>query len=370
MPLSELIVDRVVLPDVVIANASVQCADGRITAITPTTRPAELRGTLLPGFVDLQVNGAGGRGVEELSDAALDTVARAVWNGGAVAFLPTLITAPWPQLLQQLETVARWCERFDAGDDKATPLGVHVEGPFLSSPGVHDAEQFCDPTPARIEQLLAAGRGRLRLLTLSSARTGAAAAVAQLLAAGVTPSLGHVAAIDGFAACAAAGAPMVTHLFNAMGPMHHRDHGVALLALDTATVSCPLILDGIHLHPVMVRNAIRILGPDRTVLVTDSVAAAGMPDGDYVLAGETIQLRGHTVRDGSGRIAGSALTMAAAARAYLDWVPDAGVWSLARAAATNPSRLIGAEGLGSIAVGMRALFTLLGDDGSVRAVRG
>ena len=370
MPLSELIVDRVVLPDVVTATARVQCAGGRITAITPTTEPPTHRGTLLPGFVDLQVNGAGGCGVEELTDEALGTVARAVMQGGAVAFLPTLITAPWDELLQQVDAVAKWCETFQPGEDAAEPLGLHVEGPFITCPGVHDRSCFLDPTQGRIDQLLRAGRGRIRVVTLSSARAGAAQAVAQLRAAGVTPSLGHVDSTVGFAECAAAGAQMVTHLFNAMGPMHHRDHGVAMQALDTGSLCCPLILDGIHLHPITVRNTVRILGPDRTVLITDAVAAAGMPDGDYELAGEVIRLRGHTVTDATGRLSGSALTMAGAARAFLDWIPFAGVWTLARAAASSPARLIAAEGYGQIAVGQRAAFTLLGDDGSVRALRG
>lgn len=369
MPLSELIVDRAVLADVVMAKARVQCAGGRITAIAPTTAAPTLRGTLLPGFVDLQVNGAGGCGVEELTTAALQTVARAVFAGGAVAFLPTLITAPWPQLLAQVGAVAKWCEAFEPDAESAAPVGLHVEGPFLTSAGVHDQEQFADPTRDRIDALLAAGRGRIRLVTLSSARAGAAAAVAQLRQAGVTVSIGHVAETTGFDACVQAGAQLVTHLFNAMGPMHHREHGVAMQALDSETLSCPLILDGIHVHPVMVRNCYRILGPDRMVLVTDAVAAAGMPDGDYVLAGEHIRLRGNTVTDTFGRLAGSALTMANAARAFLDWVPAAGVWTLARAAATNPAALVAAEGYGSIAVGQRAAFTLLGDDGSVRALR-
>lgn len=366
---TELIVERAVLADVVLANARVLCADGRITAIEPTAAAPTLRGSLLPGFVDLQVNGAGGRSVDEATPEALATVARAVFAGGAVAFLPTLITAPWPQLLQQVEAVARWCEQFAPGSDDAAPLGLHVEGPFLTSAGVHDPACFLDPEPHRIAELLAAARGRLRLLTLSPARAGAPAAVRQLRQAGVTVALGHTAETRGFADCVAAGAQLVTHLFNAMGPMHHRDHGVAMLALDTEALSCPLILDDVHLHPVTVRNAFRILGPDRLVLITDAVAAAGMPDGDYVLAGERVSLRGREVRDADGRLAGSALTMAGAARALLAQVPMAGEWTLARAAATNPARLVGAEGYGSLAAGMRSAFALLQPDGGVRALR-
>ena len=349
---SEWIVDRAVLPDVVQAGMRIAAADGRIVAIDQDAAgpgAVRLRGTLLPGFVDLQVNGAGGRSVDEATPAALDAVAAAVLAGGAVAFLPTLITAPWERLLTQVDAVARWIEGWDGAG--AEPLGLHVEGPFLQAAGAHDAAQFVDPTPERVQQLRAA------------------AAVATLTAAGVTCALGHCDRSDGFAACIDAGASAVTHLFNAMGALHHRDLGPAALALDDARVSCPLIVDGVHVDPVMVRHAFRILGPDRTVLVSDAVAAAGMPDGDYTLSGLRVTSRGGVVRDQAGRLAGSALTMARAAANFLRFVPTAGPWTVARVAAGNPARLVRADGYGAIAPGRRAAFTLLGDDGAITTVR-
>jgi N-acetylglucosamine-6-phosphate deacetylase len=206
-------------------------------------------------------------------------------------------------------------------------------------------------------------------VTLACSRKGAAAAVQKFRAAGVACAIGHVARTDGFAECVAAGASLVTHLFNVMGPLHHRDPGIPGLALDDERVSCPLIVDGAHVHPVMVRNAFKILGPDRTVLVTDSIAAAGMPDGEFDLAGRRVQARGGIVRGAEGRLAGSALTMARAAANFLQFVPMAGDWLLARAAATNPARLVGAEAYGVIARGRRAAFTLRQPDGTFAALR-
>ena len=369
---TEWIVDRAALPTHLQAGTRLAAIDGRLVAVDQiAAQPAatRLRGTLLPGFVDLQVNGAGGRSVDEGTTDALDTVAQAVWNGGAVAFLPTLITAPWPRLLQQVDAVARWISAWR--DHGAEPLGLHLEGPFLSTPGAHDANCFVDPTPARLDELLAAARGTLRLVTLAHARQGAADATRRLVQAGVTVALGHCDRSDGFAACVDAGATAVTHLFNVMGPLHHRDVGTAGFALDDERVRCPLILDGVHVHPAMVRNAFRILGPDRTILVTDAVAAAGMPDGDYTLSGIAVRSANGVVRDHKGSLAGSALTMALAARNFLQMVPMAGPWTLARAAASNPAALLGQAGerYGALAVGKRAAFTLLGDDGSVRCVR-
>ncbi|MBL8754635.1 MAG: amidohydrolase family protein [Planctomycetes bacterium] len=365
----EWIVDRAVVPDTVLAGTRIAAVDGRITAIDrQAADPAatRLRGTLLPGFVDLQVNGAGGRSCDEGSDDALDTVAAAVANGGAVAFLPTLITAPWDRLLAQVDAVARWIERWNGRG--AEPLGLHLEGPFLLAPGAHDASCFVDPTPARVDELLAAARGKLKLVTLAHARRGAVEATARLTTAGVTVALGHCDRSDGFAACVDAGARAVTHLFNVMGPLHHRDVGTAGLALDDERVACPLIVDGVHVAPPMVRNAFKILGPDRFLLVSDAVGAAGMPDGDYTLSGIRVTAKDGVVRDAKGSLAGSALTMALAARNFLRFVPQAGPWTLARAASTNPATLVGAGHLGALAIGKRAAFTLLGDDGSFSAI--
>jgi len=370
VPAIEIAVDRAVLPHVVAVGAQVTVQDGRVVAVATGTAKAgarRLAGTLLPGFVDLQVNGGGGRSVDEAEPRALDAVARAVWAGGAVAFLPTLITAPWERLLQQVDAVSRWIERAPA--DGAEPLGLHVEGPFLEVGGVHDAACFVDPTPARVDALLAAARGRLRLVTLASSRAGAAAAVARLRAAGVATSLGHVADPRGFDECVAAGAGLVTHLFNAMGALHHREPGIAGRCLDEARLCCALIADGAHVHPAMLRTAFAVLGSDRTLLSSDATAAMGMPDGDYALAGRRVFARGGVVRDADGRLAGSALTMAGAARTFVHHVPTAGVWTLGRIAATNPAERIGARDFGSIAPGCRAAFTLLGDDGSTIAVR-
>ncbi|MCC7397606.1 MAG: amidohydrolase family protein [Planctomycetes bacterium] len=368
---SEWIVDRLVLPHVLQHGARLAASDGRLVAVdqaAPTPQAVRLRGTLLPGFVDLQVNGAGGAAVDTATPAALDTVARAVERGGAVAFLPTLITAPWPRLLQQVDAVASWIERWSGGG--AEPLGLHVEGPFLVTPGAHDSTCFVDPTPARVQQLLQAARGRLRLVTLGHARPGAAAATAMLTAAGVTVSLGHCDRSEGFTACVDAGASTVTHLFNVMGTMHHREVSVPGLALDDARVSAGLVVDGVHVHPAMVRTAFRVLGPDRLVLVSDAVGAAGMPDGDYTLSGARVVAKAGVVRDDNGNLAGSALTMATAARNFLHFVPDAGDWTLARIASGNPARLARADHLGSIAVGKRAAFTLRADDGTFTCVRG
>ncbi|MCH2107035.1 MAG: amidohydrolase family protein, partial [Planctomycetes bacterium] len=272
--------------DQLVEGEGVLIEDGRIARVGADLAgdtEEHLEGTLLPGAIDLQVNGAGGRSVEEATPEALDAVAQTVRAGGATAFLPTLITAPFDTLLEQVRAVAAWCESYDGPG--ARPLGLHVEGPFLEVAGAHDSQHFIDPTAERVEALLEAASGALRLVTLAPARSGAVKATAQLRSADVCVSIGHVSSTDNFDACVEAGATLATHLFNTMGGIHHRDDGVAARVLDAEDLSACLIADGHHVGDAMLRNAWRILGPERAVLVTDSVAAAGQPDGDYLLGG-------------------------------------------------------------------------------------
>lgn len=389
--------DAVVLPDRIAKGLAVRVVDGRIAACTPAgsapagDTPAErasgqrvtrIPGMLLPGMLDLQVNGAGGADCATATDDALDTVARAVWAGGATGFLPTLITQPMDALCERLARVADWCKRRriqntsagpadgDRGAEAAVPLGIHVEGPFLQQPGAHPAEDLLDPTSERVERLLEACAGELRLLTLACARPGAAAATAKLRSAGVAVAIGHVTSPDGFTDCIEAGAGAVTHLFNAMGALHHRDPGVPGLALDDPRVLCPIIPDGLHVDPVMIRHAYRICGPDRLALVTDAMAAAGMPDGDYELSGMPVTLREGVVRKPDGTLAGAALTMDQGARRFLRFVPDAGQWTIARLTASNPAGLLGEHALGHGAIQPGAVAAFAVWDGErYRALR-
>ncbi|MCA8955888.1 MAG: amidohydrolase family protein [Planctomycetes bacterium] len=362
--------DCLVLHDRLVVGAAVEVEDGVVTGVRDAAGDGarRLAGTLLPGFVDLQVNGAGGRSVPEATREALDHIAEAIARTGTSGFLPTLITAPWDQLMQQAGAVAEWIENYRGRG--AQPLGIHLEGPFLVNPGAHDAAAMVDPTPERIDQMLTTCRGRLRLVTLAPSRRGAAEAVARLRSAGVSVALGHGVGSAGVVECVAAGATVATHLFNAMGPCSHRDPGMALALLDRPEVSCSLILDGYHLNPTIARQVLRSLGAARAVLISDSVAAAGMPEGTYRLGDKPVVLRGGAVRTEEGTLAGSALTMFAAADQLLQLWPEAGPWTVHRVAAHNPARLIGARGFGSIEVGARAQFNLLGADGSWEVVAG
>jgi N-acetylglucosamine-6-phosphate deacetylase len=345
----------------------VAVADGVITAVgsgPPPGRPdVELRsGTLLPGLVDLQVNGYYGVDFAAAGAAEWDMIAARLPETGTTAFLPTFITAPLDRLAAQLGTAAGFCGRSRPG---ARVLGLHMEGPFLapSRRGAHRAEWIINPGPAAVAGLMDAAGRALRLVTLAPETDGALAATDQLTAGGVLVSVGHTdATARQVAAAADHGARMVTHLFNAQRPFGHREPGVPGQALGDPRLTSGLIADGHHVDPLACLIAFRA-APGRICLVTDAAACAGMPPGRYLLGGEPIELppgdQAPPVR-ADGTMAGSALRMD---RAVANLVAAGVSCPEAVAAATRvPADLIGRPDLGRLAVGAAADLAWLGDD--------
>jgi N-acetylglucosamine-6-phosphate deacetylase len=324
-------------------------------------------GILAPGFVDLQVNGYYG---EELMAARRDgwaEVVRRLPETGTTAFLPTFITAPLDRLGAAFRAAAAFQPDLPTG---ARVLGIHLEGPFIavSRRGAHNAAWIVDPTPAAIDQLLLASGGLLRLVTLAPERPGALAAVAQLSAAGVLVSVGHSDATAAQVGQAADhGARMVTHLFDAQRPLHHREPGVVGQALTDPRLTSGLIADLHHVSAAACQIAFAA-APGRIAIVTDAAACAGMPPGRYLLGGEPIELppgAGAPPVRGDGTLAGSALRMDVGVANMV----AAGVdLATAIAAATRvPADLIGCPGLGRIAPGAAGDLVWLGPDLVARA---
>ncbi len=269
-------------------------------------------GVLAPGLVDLQVNGYFG---VEMQAADLDgwaAVAQRLPAMGCTAFLPTFITAPVQRLATALGFVA---ENFPGRRWRgARVLGVHLEGPFISvrRRGAHNPDWIVPPSAAALDELLAAGAGLVRLVTLAPEVDGGLAAVSQLAEAGVLVSLGHSNATAAQAAAAAgAGARMVTHLFNGQPAIRSREPGVPGQALADPRLTSGLIMDTYHVSPANCALAFTA-APGRIVLVTDAAACAGMPPGEYQLGGEPITLPpgdGVPPHRADGGLAGSALRM-------------------------------------------------------------
>jgi N-acetylglucosamine-6-phosphate deacetylase len=364
---SAALVDGELLP------GDVEVVDGRIAAVGLAGSSG--RGIAAPGFIDLQVNGYAGVDFSAASEDEWRAAREAVLRDGVTAFQPTFVTAPLEDTrasLSRMPAVDRPAATGSATETLTDPpsaslgsagariIGAHLEGPFLSPlrPGAHDSAALLAPDLAALGELLAAGP--VGQVTLAPELPGALDLVDALVGRGVTVSCGHTEA-DAAAAHLAfdRGATAVTHLFNVMRRPQPRDPGIAYAALGRDDVFITLIVDGHHLADDTVRMAWRAAG-ERLVLISDAVAAAAAPEGDYTLGGTVrVHSADGVVRDEAGSLAGSNLTMLAAVRnSHALGIPLAA--SLA-AATEAPARMARRPDLGRITPGARADLLMLDD---------
>jgi N-acetylglucosamine-6-phosphate deacetylase len=255
--------------------------------------------------------------------------------------------------------------------DRARPLGIHLEGPFISHArrGVHPPENLLAPTLATFERFWQAARGRIRMMTIAPELEGAPEVIAEAARRGVSVSLGHSDAdFEAAERGIAAGARHATHTFNAMRPLDHRtlDHrspGILAAVLTDRRVSADIIADGVHLDPAIVKLVASAKGPEQTVLITDAISATGMPDGRYRLGSFAVDVRdGKCMAD--GKLAGSVLTMDRAVRNLARFAE----WDLSQAVAAasrNPARVARIANKGVLAAGADADFVVLNPEGEV-----
>jgi N-acetylglucosamine-6-phosphate deacetylase len=311
------------------------------------------RGLAVPGFVDLQVNGFAGVDFLGTDTDGFATAGEALLETGVTSYLPTLITSDEPDLVAAIESVPEHAPG-------PRILGIHVEGPFLSAArlGTHRLSARRDPDPALLERLLDAGP--VRLVTLAPELPGALDLVDLLHARGIAVSLGHS---DATAAEAHAafdrGVRAVTHVFNAMRPLGHRDPGIVGAALVRSDVVLQAIVDNVHLDPDIVRLLWRVAA-GRLSLVTDAIAGAGLGDGTYALGEIEIVVADDVVRSEDGMLAGSALTMVEAVRNLV--AVDVPLERAVDAATCVPARVLGDPSLGRLAPGGRADVVVLDDN--------
>lgn len=335
----------------------VEIADGRITRLGVAGRNG--RGIAAPGFVDLQVNGFGGVDFLDSDAAGYRRAGEALLETGVTAYLPTFITTPEEQLLAAIDEVPK-------GGEGPRILGIHLEGPFLATGrlGTHPPLARRDPDPDLLERLL--GSGRIRLMTLAPELEGADRLIELLLRRGVTVSSGHTdATADEANAAFDRGVRTVTHLFNAMRPLRHRDPGIAGAALAREDVVVQIILDGVHLAPETARLVWRAAA-GRVALVTDAVSGAGVQDGSYSLGGFEVKIRDGIVRGPDGQLAGSVLTMIEAVRnLHALGVPLA---QALEAASTVPADVLGLEEVGRLAPDAPADLVVVDDNLQIERV--
>jgi N-acetylglucosamine-6-phosphate deacetylase len=335
----------------------VEIADGRISRFGLPNGKGH--GVAVPGFVDLQVNGFAGVDFLDADAAGYRRAGEALLETGVTAYLPTLITSPEETLLAALGEVP-------ADSDYPRILGVHLEGPFLSPKrlGTHVAAARRDPDLALLDRLL--DGGPVKLMTLAPELPGAFAAIERLLERGVTVSLGHSDATAGEANAAFdLGVRTVTHIFNAMRPLLHRDPGLVGAALTREDVIVQIILDGVHLAPETVLVVWRA-ATGRVALVTDSTTGAAASEGAYSFGSLDIEVHDGAVLNPDGVLAGSVLTMIEAVRnLHALGVPLA---DAVDAATAVPARALGLPDLGRLDVGLPADIVVLDDSVEIERV--
>lgn len=348
--MTRLTAARVVTPYGVLSPGALDIEDGRITVVGPGPEGAP-EVTLAPGFVDLQVNGVGPVDVAAASGEDWGELDRRLVAQGVTAWCPTLVTAPLDAYAAPL---ARITEAAARGGPRPAILGAHLEGPFLGgAPGAHRRDLIRPLDPA----WLAALPEVVRLVTLAPELDGAPAVVKSLRARGVTVALGHSTATYAETLDAAdAGAGLVTHCFNGMGPLHHREPGLIGAALSDDRLAVSLIADLVHVHPAALALAFRAKGPQRALLVTDAVAWEAA---DLVELG--VRFDGAAPTLPNGTLAGSAVTMNTC---VANVVQQAGVSleDAVRAAATTPADVMGQLDRGRIVPTCRADLVALDDD--------
>jgi N-acetylglucosamine-6-phosphate deacetylase len=322
---------------------------------------------LAPAFLDVHTHGAAGHDVMEATPEALNAVGHFLARHGTGSYLPTTVTAPMDTTLRALSGMARLLGAPPA-EGQARPIGIHLEGPFLSHAkrGVHPPEHLLAPDIALFDRMFEAAEGWVRLMTLAPELPGAAELTAHATARGVRVSVGHSNATAAETRAAmAAGAVSATHTYNAMRALDHQEPGILGTVLTADSLYAELICDGIHNKPEMVKLWWRAKGPERAILVTDAMSATGMPDGTYQLGGFAVQVANGRATLGDV-LAGSVLTLDRAVANFVAFTGATVVEGL-RLVTANPAAMTGlGERAGSLEVGEPA--NLVAVDGAGRLV--
>ncbi len=313
--------------------------------------------TLAPAFFDIHFHGAAGHDVMEATPEALSAIGAMLARHGTANFLATTVTAPIDTTLRAVEGLAKLVEQpnlLPNNEKIARPVGIHLEGPFLSHArrGVQPAEHLLMPDIATFDRLFDAAQGQVRLMTLAPELPGAVELAAHATERGVRVSLGHSDATAAETRAAiAAGAVSATHTYNAMRPLDHLEPGILGVVLTNVRLYSELICDGIHNQPEMVKLWWRAKGERRAILVTDAMSATGMPDGEYQLGGFAVQVANGRCM-ARGVLAGSVLTLDRALSNFLAF-SGAPLEKALRLLTVNPAAMTGFS-VGSIAIGQPA----------------
>jgi N-acetylglucosamine-6-phosphate deacetylase len=371
-----LLARQLITPLQSINDAALLIEDGAIAAvgrradvsIPGRTRVVDFGDAILaPGLIDIHIHGGAGHDVMEGSDESLAAIERHQTRHGVTSYCPTTVTAPIDATLRSLDALGKAVACANNGDGaRARPLGIHLEGPFLSHAkrGVHPPALLEKASRELFDRMWQAADGHVSVMTIAPEIEGALDLIATAAQRGVCVSLGHSdAVLQAAQAGIRAGARHATHTFNAMRALDHRDPGLLGAVLTSPSVTADIIVDGIHVDPIVVDLFVRAKGLNGSVLITDAISATGMPDGTYTLGGFEVQVKDGRCESG-GRLAGSVLTLDRALRNTVQFANIALLHAI-RMATLNPARVLGIEKRkGTLSVGADAdvaVFTPAGE---------
>jgi N-acetylglucosamine-6-phosphate deacetylase len=364
---------KAITPAAEISDAGILMRDGVIEAVgarADVSLPAgaiEIKATdqiAVPGFIDVHIHGAGGRDVMEGSEQALYTVAKTVAKRGTTSMVATTVTAAPDDIVRSVEGIANFITNQHRSEDpRAEVLGIHYEGPFISSVrrGVHPKEWVTLPNRQLLDRMVTAAAGNARILTIAPELLGAMPCIDAARSAGIVVAMGHTdATYEQARAAIAHGAHHAVHVYNAMRPFSHRDSGVIGAVLTSPEVSAELIADGVHVEEAAMRVLLQAKGVNCVILVSDGISATGMPDGQYSLGKFDVNVVDGVARNAEGNLAGSTLTLDRALRNIVRMG-----WSLSdtvRMLTANPAKLLGLEfKKGALRTGADADIVLLNE---------
>ncbi|CAM4118133.1 N-acetylglucosamine-6-phosphate deacetylase [Paenibacillus alkaliterrae] len=355
------------------AIGSVFVENGRITRIITGEHTEQLEATeasvtidghggwLMPGFIDVHVHGGFGADFMDACSDSYDTITRFHASHGTTGMLATTMTADKEAIEAALHATAAYRAREEM--PYAALYGVHLEGPFISEkwPGAQNPAHITDPQTEWLKQWIKQWPGLIRQLTLAPEKSGAIETIAWLAELGIVTACGHTDAVyDEIIAAADAGLTQAVHTYNAMRGLHHREPGTLGAVLTDDRIYAELIADGLHVHPAAIRLLVAAKPLDKMILITDAMAAAGMPDGDFSLGGQAVVVKAGEarLRDGNA-LAGSCLTMISAIRFLLEHT-NLTISDVSRLASGNAARQLGiSDRTGSIAIGKQADLVLV-----------
>ena len=364
---------KAITPKGEIPDAGILIRDGEIETVGPRASIQLPRGTkeinaadctAVPGFVDVHIHGAGGRDVMEADEAALGVITARLAKFGTTSLLATTVTAAVDSTVRAVEGISKYISgQLQTNEARAEILGIHFEGPFLSKErrGVHPPEFLQPPSAELLQRFLHAAAGNGRILTIAPELMGAMPCIDAARSLGMVVSIGHTdATYEQARAAIAHGAHHATHVYNAMRPFSHRDPGVIGAVLTTPEVTAELIADGVHVDEIAMKILLQSKDSEHVILISDGMAATGMPDGKYLLGGIEVTVSEGVCRNAEGRLAGSTLTLDRALRNIVSLgIPLA---NAVKMLTLNPATLLGIEfKKGALRTGADADIVLLNE---------